>query len=227
MSEKNNTVVRLHSVPEPKPYPETPEWAGAFKGLLTYRIVDEASFIEADTQLKVIREERKRRATYFETIKKPLNALRAVVLKMEHDALDALIAAEARLSSEWSRWVSSKRDEERLAKEAASKVVIASVVSPTEADPLAVHSARELMAAPSVVAAAEMAPTMRWSAKIDDLAELLRAIADGRILISTETTAKIHSALSPFLNDLAVRDRTTFNVPGAHAEEIPVPFMRR
>ena len=222
-----NNIVRLHSVPEPKPYPETPEWSGAFKGLLAFRIVDEPSFVEADSRLKMIREERKRRADYFETIKKPLNALRAVVLKMEHAALDSLAAAEAHLSGEWSRWVRSKRDEERLAKEAASKVVIASVVSPIEADPLAVHSARELMAAPSVVAAAEMAPTMRWSAKIDDLPELLRAIADGRVLLPTEATQKIHNALTPWLNDLAVQNRTSFNVPGAHAEETPVPSMRR
>lgn len=198
---------------------------------------DRAHLDRAGELLRMVRLERRRRVEYFAQIKRPLNALREEVLRLERAALEPVDRYDALIEDAWSAEREAiereRREDERRRAEDALREAEAQRAARAEAaraaaetmDPVAalgiVAQADAIEAAPILpvaVAPAPAAPTTpgvslvtRWSAEVVDFAALVRAVAAGDVPLD---------ALQPnstWLSERAREQREAFAMPGVVA----------
>jgi hypothetical protein len=171
----------------------------------------------------------KRMTTHYERFKKPLNALRAIVLGMGKAKADPLEADIKALNERLVAWKAEAdrldairvkqeqaeadaRERERNAERAAAIERVAAQEPDTTIKTTLQQEATAVRSAPAYAAPVSIRPTApkvnghftrTWSGEVDDLHTLMKAWVEGRIFLSDDLQRKIAAVLGPTLNDAA------------------------
>lgn len=228
-----------------KHYEPTDEARAALERAAQVHVTDGASYTAATALLVDVRAERKRREAWFETIKKPMNTLRAEVLRLEKETVGParqLEDALARAVSDFHIADAKRRAaEQRLLIEAQRQVVAVAVSTQAESlraqaaaepDPIARAVLEEQVEATithpllTVVPKREPAPESavsfitRWGVDAVDVKELARAVAEGVV----DTAAILPNMV--WLNERARESTSLLEIPGVTVIEKKIPVVR-
>ena len=199
------------------------------------KITDQPSYdIASALLLEQIIPFRKRWTEYWEPLREAAYGSYKAILGKINEGLDPLERAEKQVKSAIATWDTEQRriesERQRKAQEEAERVAreekLAAAIVAEQAG-ASKEEVQDTFDAPVAVVAAPVAPTYtraagiskprdNWSAEVQNFAKLVKAVAAGKVsykyLLPNQTA----------LNARAKADKSTMNIPGVIARNIPV-----